>query len=63
VQLAGAELGKTPYQLQLKDPTVVQLALPGHATQTVTVDPAGDPNLVVQLTRVTPARRLRTATP
>jgi serine/threonine protein kinase len=62
VQLAGAELGKTPYQLQLKDPTVVQLALPGHATQTVTVDPAGDPNLVVQLTR-TPARRLRTATP
>jgi serine/threonine protein kinase len=63
VRLAGAELGKTPYLLQLKDTTVVELALPGHTSQTVTVDPAGDPNLVVKLTRAAAARRPRTAMP
>jgi serine/threonine protein kinase len=63
VRLDGAELGKTPYLLQLKDTTAVELALPGHATQTVTVDPTGDPNLVVKLNRAAAARRPRTAPP
>jgi hypothetical protein len=56
VQLDGAELGKTPYQLQLKDRTIIQLTYPGHATQTITVEPKGDPNLVVNLAPLPPYR-------
>jgi serine/threonine protein kinase len=56
VQLEGAELGKTPYQLQLKRNTVIELALPGHATQRVTVDPTGDPNVVINLAPLPPLR-------
>jgi serine/threonine protein kinase len=56
VQLEGAELGKTPYQLQLKRKTLIELALPGHATQRVTVDPTGDPNVVINLSPLPPLR-------
>jgi hypothetical protein len=56
VQLGGAELGKTPYQLQLKSNTEIELSLPGHRTQNVTVDPDGDPNLVVNLVPLPPYR-------
>jgi serine/threonine-protein kinase len=49
VRLAGAELGKTPYRLQLKDTMEVELTLPGHEPRTVKVDPNGEPNLVVKL--------------
>jgi serine/threonine protein kinase len=56
VKLDGAELGKTPYALQLKQKRVIQLELEGHEAQTVSVDPAGDPNVVVQLVPMPPYR-------
>jgi serine/threonine protein kinase len=49
VLLEGAELGKTPYELQFKHATVLSIALAGHAPQTVTVTKDSDPNLVVEL--------------
>jgi hypothetical protein len=56
VRLSGAELGVTPYQLQLKRKTSVELVLPGFATQIVTIDPTGDPNVVVKLPPLPPYR-------
>jgi serine/threonine protein kinase len=56
VKLDGAELGKTPYALQLKHKSVIQLELEGHVAQTVSVDPGGDPNVVVQLIPMPPYR-------
>ena len=56
VKLAGAELGSTPYELAVKGKTEIVLDLPGHAIQTVQVDPAGDPNLVVNLVPLPPFR-------
>jgi serine/threonine-protein kinase len=49
VLLAGAELGKTPYELRLKRPTEVELALPGYEPKPVTVAPDGEPNVIVRL--------------
>jgi eukaryotic-like serine/threonine-protein kinase len=49
VLLEGAELGKTPYELQFKHATVLSIALAGHAPQTITVTKDSDPNLVVEL--------------
>jgi hypothetical protein len=54
VALGGAELGTTPYRMQLKDETVVEVSLPGHETQSVTVRPDGDPNLIVKLVPLPP---------
>jgi hypothetical protein len=54
VKLAGAELGKTPYALALKNKTEIELDLPGHALKTVAVDPGGDPNVVVKLVPLPP---------
>jgi serine/threonine protein kinase len=54
VRFAGAELGKTPYQLQLKDTTEIQLTLPGHRPRSVKVDPNGEPNVVVTLAPLPP---------
>jgi serine/threonine protein kinase len=56
VKLAGAELGSTPYELSVKGKTEIVLDLPGHEIQTVQVDPAGDPNLVVNLVPLPPYR-------
>lgn len=56
VKLAGAELGSTPYELSVKDKTEIQLELPGHEIQSVQVDPAGDPNLIVKLQPLPPLR-------
>lgn len=56
VKLGGAELGSTPYELAVKDKTEIVLDLPGHEIQTVQVDPAGDPNLVVNLAPLPPYR-------
>jgi PEGA domain len=56
VSLAGAELGTTPYSLQLKGTTIVELSLPGHASQRITVEPSGEPNLVVKLVPLPPFR-------
>ena len=50
VSLEGAELGRTPYQLRIMEETVVQVSLPGFMTKQLTVNPAGDPNIVVPLT-------------
>jgi serine/threonine-protein kinase len=49
VLLAGAELGKTPYELRLKRPTEVEIALPPYEPQTVTVAPDGEPYLIIKL--------------
>ena len=56
VKLAGAVLGKTPYQLQMKQKTEIQLTLSGYAPQTLAVEPKGEPNVVVNLVR-SPQRR------
>jgi hypothetical protein len=56
VKLGGAELGSTPYELAVKAKTEIVLDLPGHEIQTVQVDPAGDPNLVVKLVPLPPYR-------
>ncbi|MEY4576120.1 MAG: hypothetical protein RL701_823, partial [Pseudomonadota bacterium] len=56
VALGGAELGQTPYRLQLKGATVIELSLPGHVPQQLRVDPHGDPNLVVRLVPLPPYR-------
>jgi serine/threonine-protein kinase len=49
VLLDGAELGKTPYTVQFKSATVVKLALPGYAAQTITLDKDSDPNRAIEL--------------
>ena len=56
VSLAGAELGTTPYSLQLKGATIVELSLPGHASQRISVEPGGEPNLVIKLVPLPPFR-------
>lgn len=56
VKLAGAELGVTPYKLQLKRPTQVRIERAGHEPQVVRVDPRGEPNVVVKLTPLPPLR-------
>jgi serine/threonine protein kinase len=63
VQLEGAELGKTPYQLQLKRKMLIELVLPGHAPERVTVDPSGDPNVVINLAPLPPLRSAGTLVP
>ena len=49
VLLAGAELGKTPYELRLKRPTDIEIALPAYEPQALTILPDGEPNLIIRL--------------
>jgi len=56
VKLDDAELGATPYQLQVKGATTIQLDLAGHEPQDVTVDPRGEPNIVIKLVPLPPLR-------
>jgi len=56
VYLAGGELGVTPYPLQLKRDTALRLEAPGYEPTDVTVDPRGEPNLVVRLKPLPPLR-------
>jgi eukaryotic-like serine/threonine-protein kinase len=56
VYLAGAELGATPYPLQLKRATALRLEAPGYEGATVTVEPDGEPNVVVRLPPLPPLR-------
>jgi eukaryotic-like serine/threonine-protein kinase len=56
VYLAGAELGATPYPLQLKRETALRLEAPGYESTSVTVDPQGEPNVVVRLKPLPPLR-------
>lgn len=56
VSLAGAELGVTPYPLQLKRATSLRLEAPGYEPATITVEPHGEPNLVVRLSPLPPLR-------
>ena len=56
VYLAGAELGVTPYPLQLKRETALRVEAPGYEPTSVTVDPQGEPNVVVRLQPLPPLR-------
>lgn len=56
IYLAGAELGVTPYPLQLKRETALRLEAPGYETTDVAVDPQGEPNVVVRLKPLPPLR-------
>lgn len=56
VYLAGAELGVTPYQLQLKRELSLQLEAEGYESKKITVSPDGEPNLVVRLPPLPPLR-------
>jgi serine/threonine protein kinase len=49
VELAGVEIGKTPYTLQFRQPTAITLALPGYLEKGLQVDAQTEPNLVVEL--------------
>jgi len=60
VLLAGAVLGKTPYELEFRHTTEVSVALTGRVSQTLTVTKDSEPNLVVELPplrRVEPVKR------
>lgn len=62
VVLEGAHLGATPYILNFRRDTVVTVTLQGYETQTLTVTPNSDPNIVVSLTpQSTASRRARSA--
>ncbi len=63
VLLGGAELGTTPYALQLRHETVVGITLAGYLTQTLHVTPNSDPNLVVTLVPDPAASKLPSASP
>jgi hypothetical protein len=52
VELAGVEIGKTPYTIQFRQPTALTLTLPGHVSKTLQVDAKTEPNLVVELEAV-----------
>jgi serine/threonine-protein kinase len=56
VSLAGAELGVTPYPLQLKRATSLRVEAPGYEPTTLTVEPHGEPNIVVKLSPLPPLR-------
>jgi serine/threonine protein kinase len=56
VYLAGAELGVTPYQLQLKRSTPLRVEAPGYEAKMLTVEPDGEPNVVVRLQPLPPLR-------
>jgi eukaryotic-like serine/threonine-protein kinase len=56
VSLAGAELGVTPYPLQLKRATSLRLEAPGYEAATVVIEPHGEPNVVVRLQPLPPLR-------
>ena len=56
VSLAGAELGVTPYPLQLKRATSLRVEAPGFEPTTLTVEPHGEPNIVVKLSPLPPLR-------
>jgi serine/threonine-protein kinase PpkA len=49
VRLAGAELGKTPYELRLKRPTEIEVELPAYEPRVLTVTPDGEPNVIIEL--------------
>lgn len=49
VLLNGAELGTTPYSLQFRASTTVELSKTGYDKKAITVDSSSDPNLVVEL--------------
>ena len=52
VTLDGAELGKTPYNLKLKEPRELSLTLKGHKSQAITVEPDGEPIVVVEMAKI-----------
>lgn len=56
VSLAGAELGVTPYPLQLKRATSLRVEAPGYEPTTLTIEPHGEPNVVVKLAPLPPLR-------
>jgi serine/threonine protein kinase len=56
VSLAGAELGVTPYPLQLKREINLRVEAPGYEATSVTVEPQGEPNVVVRLKPLPPLR-------
>jgi serine/threonine-protein kinase len=49
VRLAGAELGKTPYELRLKRPTEIEVVLPPYPSRALMITPEGEPNVIVDL--------------
>jgi hypothetical protein len=49
VELAGVEIGKTPYTLQFRQPTALALVLPGYLEKALQIDAQTEPNLVVEL--------------
>jgi len=59
VELAGVEIGKTPYTLQFRRATTLRLALDGYASAQLNVDERSEPNLVLELTPLTARKGTR----
>jgi serine/threonine-protein kinase len=61
VELAGVEIGKTPYTLQFRKPTALALRLPGYLSKTIHVDAQSEPNMVLELSPVAVAQSKNSA--
>jgi serine/threonine-protein kinase len=49
LEIAGVEIGKTPYELQFRQPTVLQVKMAGYSPKVIRVDANTEPIFVVEL--------------
>jgi serine/threonine-protein kinase len=49
LEIAGVEIGKTPYELQFRQPTVLQVKMAGYSPKAIRVDANTEPIFVVEL--------------
>jgi hypothetical protein len=61
VELAGVEIGKTPYVLQFRRATSLRIALDGYVPAQLDVDEHSEPNLAVELTPLAARKGTRQA--
>ncbi len=56
LEIAGVEIGKTPYELQFRQPTVLQVKMAGYNPKAIRVDANTEPIFVVELDPLSIAR-------
>jgi eukaryotic-like serine/threonine-protein kinase len=49
LEIAGVEIGKTPYELSFRQPTLLQVKLAGYAAKAIRIDAGTEPIFVVEL--------------
>jgi hypothetical protein len=57
LEIAGVEIGKTPYELQFRHATTLQVKLAGYTPKAIRVDPGTEPIFVVELDPLPMARK------